>query len=58
MSAIHTPRNLEIWELRKTGMTLAAIGERYGVQRERIRQIVWRLEREARRDAERAARDK
>ena len=38
-------RNLEIMEMRKTGMTLKAIGQRYGICAETVRQILLRQKR-------------
>lgn len=36
-------RNKEVAELRRQGMTLKSIGQRYGISRERVRQIVLRF---------------
>lgn len=38
-------RNLEIMEMRKTGMTLKAIGQKYGIRAETVRQILLRQQR-------------
>ena len=42
----NTERDLAIWEDRKKGMTLQAVAEKYGVTRERVRQIVATKDRE------------
>lgn len=36
-------RNRTMYRLRRSGMTLDAIGRRYGISRERVRQIVDRF---------------
>ena len=42
-------RNDEIYELRKSGMTLQAIGNRYGISRERVRQICYKKDKRTQR---------
>jgi len=38
-------RNVEIYNMRKTGLTLKAVAEMYNVTKERVRQIVCKIDR-------------
>lgn len=38
-------RNVEIYNMRKTGLTLRAVAEKYNVTKERVRQIVCKIDR-------------
>lgn len=40
-------RNHEIWKMRKMGYTLQEVGDQFGLTRERVRQIVTKLERKS-----------
>ena len=44
----HWPRDCEIAALREQGMTLQAIGDRYGLSRERVRIIILIVQRKRR----------
>ena len=39
-------RNIEIWRDRYGGRTLTGIGAKHGISRERVRQIVFRIDRD------------